>query len=281
MPLVVPILLLEIGVHKRREEGSRSLHAVSQIPQRSARLFDVSAENEDAVGSVQRYFLFEVHDVGVHDARYRRGTEDPACALGCAVLVGEIQWVLGRVLGAPVDGVGAVRYAVAGGEFTRCLERLDEVVICGLVGRRACDFACGRDARGKEFGVAGVEIEEGFGDELAFGFVGFEHGALHPAGFDVVDFPGEVHSVKEGGIHALSGFGGVRVACVATHEDALVEGVAFCDALADGIDGVPFYAVPGDGVWFEDFLGEALGFFCGYGFAGVPVWVAGAGDLNI
>lgn len=65
---------------------------------------------------------------------------------------------------------------------------------------------------GEEGGVFGVEVEEVFGDELALGFISVKRGARSEAGLYVVDFPGEIHGVEEGGVHALTGFGlcGVR-----------------------------------------------------------------------
>lgn len=122
------------------------------------------------------------------------------------------------VLGGVVVDVGRVGDAVAGGEFAAGFEGFDEFVggpagvgvlggACGGGLRGEVDFAGGGLALGEEGGVFGVEGEEVFGDEFAFGFVGGEDGAGGETGFDVVDFPGEVHGVQEGGVHALAGFG--------------------------------------------------------------------------
>lgn len=72
---------------------------------------------------------------------------------------------------------------------------------------RGGDFGGGGHAFGEEGGVFGVEGEEVFCDGFAFGFVGLEDGAVGEAGFDVVELPGEVQGVVEGGVHALASFG--------------------------------------------------------------------------
>jgi hypothetical protein len=88
-----------------------------------------------------------------------------------------------------------------------------------------------------------------------------------------VDLPCEVLGVEECGVHALAGFGGVSVAAVAAHENALVQGIALCDTLADGVDGVPLDALPLDVVWLEDLLCVFLDLLGGGLLPGIPIGI--------
>ena len=88
-----------------------------------------------------------------------------------------------------------------------------------------------------------------------------------------MDLPGEVDSVEECSVHALTGLGAVSMACVTTHEYALVESVTLRDTLANGVDRVPFYTIPRDGVWLEDLNGAGLNLFRSSSLAGIPVLV--------
>jgi hypothetical protein len=282
MMFVITICFLEIGVEEGGEERCGVCHVRSEVFKGGAGLFNRAAEDEDTVGAVEGDFLLEVHDVSVNDACDGRWRHDAAGTLGCAVFVREVERVLGGVLGAPIDGVGVVGYAVAGGEFAGCFEGLDEFVFFnGRVGSRACDFAGGGDACGEEFGVAGVEVEERFGDQLTFGFVGLEDVACGPATFDVVDLPGEIYGVEEGGVHALSCLRRMCVASISSHEDSLIQSVSLCNTLTDGVDRIPLYPVPSDCVWLKNCLREFLGVLCGDLLAWVPIFVCRARDLDV
>ena len=175
MFLVVAVFVFDVWVEEDIEEGIGRGHVCGEVFEGGAGFGEGAAEDEDAVGAVEGDFLFQVHDVGVDDAGDGCGGEDTAGSLGGALWVREDEGVLCGVLGAPVDEVGVVGYAVAACEFAACLEGLDELVVFrGFFGGGAGDFTGRGDAGGEEFGVAGVEVEKGFGDELAFGFVSGE-----------------------------------------------------------------------------------------------------------
>lgn len=61
----------------------------------------------------------------------------------------------------------------------------------------------------------------------------------------------------------------------------MVEGVLLCDALADGVYGIPLYAFPFDEVWLEDLLGGCLDLFLRGCLAGAPVRVRRGGELDV
>ena len=169
-----------------------------------------AGEEEDAEGAVEGEGLLEVGWVGGGDARDGARGEDAAGDEGGGG--GHEERGRGGVRGAVVVDGGGVGDAVAGGEFAAGFEGGDELVGFGGGGRGGglgglADLAGGGLALREERGVFGVEVEEGFGDEFALGFVGLQDGAGGEAGLDVVDFPGEVHGVEEGGVHALAGFG--------------------------------------------------------------------------
>ena len=116
---------------------------------------------------------------------------------------------------------------------------------------------------------------------FAFDFVGLENGTVCEILLDKVELPGEVDGIVEGGVHALAGFGGVSVAHIATHEDPVVESIFISDALADGINGVPFYSIPLAPVRLKYAFGCDLDFLDCRGLARVEFGVRGAGDLDV
>lgn len=240
-----------------------------------------TGEDVDAEGAVHGDGLFEVDDVGVGDTGGGDWWEDAAGSERGVVGVGEEERGLGGVcVRRPVEDVGLVRDTVPGGELAVFFEGLDEGVFFlrgvgadALVGR--ADFACAGLARGEEFGVAGVEVEEGFCDVFPFGFVAGEDGALEEAGLDAVDFPGEVLRIEEGCVHTLACFGGVGVAGIATHEHTVVERVAFGDALANRVNRVPFNCLPLDMVRLEDALSGLLDLIDCCRLPWIKVWVRG------
>lgn len=77
-----------------------------------------------------------------------------------------------------------------------------------------------------------VEVDEVLRDAAAFGLVGLQDGAGGDAGDDGGDLPAQVVCVLHGDVHALAGFGGVRVDGVAGEEDPFLQAEAVAYALA-------------------------------------------------
>lgn len=73
----------------------------------------------------------------------------------------------------------------------------------------------------------------------------------------------------------------VCVAGITSHENALIQGVLFGDTLSNGINGVPFNAIPFQVVGLEDLFRDILDLFRGGGLSRVEVWVGGRGNLDI
>lgn len=60
------------------------------------------------------------------------------------------------------------------------------------------------------------------GDGMPFGLVGIEHGRIGPAFEHVRHQPGDVHAVRDAGVHAVACKGHPQVRCIAGQEDAAV-----------------------------------------------------------
>jgi len=97
----------------------------------------------------------------------------------------------------------------------------------------------------------------------------------------VVDLPCKVLGVEESGVHALASLGRVCVTAVASHEDALVQGVSLCDTLSYGVNGVPLDTLPLDGVWLEDLLCVFLDLLGGGLLPRIPIGVGRRCDLDV
>lgn len=71
------------------------------------------------------------------------------------------------------------------------------------------------------------------------------------------------------------------MASVATNEDALIKSIAFCDTLANGIDGIPLNVVPFNGIWLQDLLCGCLDLLSSGSLARTEVWVGRRRYLDI
>lgn len=71
------------------------------------------------------------------------------------------------------------------------------------------------------------------------------------------------------------------MARITTKKDAVIERVAFRDALAYGVDREPFHPLPLDKVRLQDLLCRVLHLVDGGRLPWVPVWVCGGGDLDV
>lgn len=127
----------------------------------------------------------------------------------------------------------------------------------------------------EQLGILHVKVEQRLSDELPFALVRCENRAIGEAGFHVVQLPGQIDGVVEGCVHALTGFWGVDVTAVPTHKDAEIECVFFRNSLANGVDRIPFDAIPADLVGFEDIDCSMLHFFNRSRLPRVPVFVGG------
>ena len=71
------------------------------------------------------------------------------------------------------------------------------------------------------------------------------------------------------------------MASIAAQEDPLVQSVSLGYALADGVDGVPLYTFPLDGVGLQDLLCRCLHLCFSGRLPRVEVGICGGGNLDI